>query len=82
MARLTAAEKRMLDYPPTERTWLCQSKRKTDEGTRICGTPCSGKTEACYSCGKAKPKKPKLLWPQYLLVCKKAGVEPKRKEPA
>jgi len=62
---VTETEARLLLYPPTESTWLCS-----------CDQPIKGSAEKCYFCGKKKPKKVKLLWPQYVKACKKVGIDP------
>ena len=65
MTRLNQTELRLLRHPPTEKTWICK-----------CTYVNSGGQRKCVSCGKAKPSRPKLLWPAYLAACKKADREP------
>lgn len=78
--KLTRTEQRLLRFPPTRSTWLCNKKhvRQTDNGVERseCGTLNSGSQNICWMCGTLKPKKPKLLWPAYLVACEKAGIEP------
>jgi hypothetical protein len=79
-AKLTKAEKRLIQHPPTPRTWRCRSKRKGEAGTEPCGFINSGLRSTCGMCGTSKPSKPTLLWPLYLKACAKAGIEPKGAE--
>lgn len=80
MAKLSAAEKRLLVYPPTETTWECQGSLKVrlmDEIVdQACSMAWSGDKTKCLVCGVARRKRPKLLWPLYVAACKKAGIEP------
>lgn len=80
MARLTYAEKRLLKYPPTERTWECGNNiavvRQDDTVKVRCGWLNSGRAAKCVGCGRMKPKKPQLVYPRYLVACQKAGIEP------
>lgn len=75
MPRLTTAERRILKNPPTETTWVCQAKRVTDDGVKLCNTTVAGRDEQCWLCRKPRPRRPKLLWPVYLAACKKAKHE-------
>lgn len=61
--RLTQQELSLLEYPPTEKTWLCP-----------CGMFGTGSMELCWAC--RTPNTGDLLWPKYLAVCKKVGIEP------
>jgi hypothetical protein len=61
--RLTQAELRLLQYPPTETTWICK-----------CGKYGSGEAKLCYFCNGKKTKT--LLWPKYVEACTKVGIEP------
>jgi hypothetical protein len=80
MPKLTAAELKILKYPPTIGTWVCRRKRKRDDGTvSECGMPNSSSRKSCWLCTTKKPAKPTLLWPVYVAVCKKAGVQPGQK---
>ena len=81
MARLTVAEKRLLQHPPTKGTWRCKGYIKTSptEGEvekKLCGQLNLGLTHHCWVCGKVKPNKAELVWPEYVAACKKAGIEP------
>jgi len=64
--RLTKAQKRLLQWPPTEKTWLCPK----------CDAPNNGKAKECSWCRTAKPKKPNLLWPQYVAACAIIDITP------
>lgn len=77
LAKLTKAEKRLVLWPPTPRTWVCRRKQEKDAGTGKCGFVNSGRQRKCLMCGGPKPSKPVLLWPAYLKACQKAGIEPK-----
>lgn len=68
-------EKSLLESPPNEGTWECPGY--VDYGTGMCHLINSGKSEKCWLCGEPKPKNPKLLWPMYLVACKKMEIEPK-----
>lgn len=81
MARLTQAEKKILRYPPTKQTWRCKGYvlTSTSEGTvekKLCGTLVIGMSGKCFVCGKKKPSRPELVWPEYVRACQKAGIEP------
>ena len=71
----TRAEARLLTYPPTKETWVCQAKKPSLDGS-TCQKINAGKYERCWVCGSKKPKRPKKLWPQYVAACKKVGIEP------
>jgi hypothetical protein len=81
---LTADERRLLTYPPTQKTWLCRGKytvTKIVDGlpsivTLKCSMTNNGANRRCVICGTKKSATPKLLWPLYELACKKAGIEP------
>lgn len=66
--KLTQLERNLLEYPPTEKTWICNS----------CEYKCvnSGSNTQCFLCAKPRPKKPTLLWPKYIAACEKVGIEP------
>lgn len=72
--KLLERERRLLMYPPTETTWVCESHFREDGTTYSMVN--SGKEETCGLCQKPKPKKPKLLWPEYVKLCEKVGIEP------
>lgn len=77
MARLTAADKKLLRYPPTPQTWRCKRYVTDADGVkRHCRTVLVGMSRKCWLCGKEKPAKPELVWPDYVAACKKAGIEP------
>jgi hypothetical protein len=61
--RLTLEEKRLLEYPPTKKTWKCE-----------CDTINSGSMAKCWTC--AKPKTKKLMWPIYTAACEKVLITP------
>ena len=61
--RLTIEEKRLLEYPPTEKTWKC-----------ACDAPNAGSSTICWVCRGKRTKK--LLWPIYVGACKKVEIEP------
>jgi hypothetical protein len=67
--KLTNAEQRLLLFPPTETTWRCIHK----DGFEVV---VPGSERQCWHCRKAKPAKPKLLWPDYVKLCEKVGIEP------
>lgn len=71
-ARLTKRELNMLAHPPTKGTWLC---------TKCCDEPILNSVSlgACWLCGTKMGERPKLLWPLYVVACKKAGIEPSGK---
>lgn len=71
---LNKYEKYLLTNPPNEGTWKCISPTPSDT---ICGIINSGKATDCWLCRTPKPVKPTLLWPMYLVACKKVGIEPK-----
>jgi len=81
---LTAAEQRLLKYPPTASTWECKGTTKTtkivDGSPELVKFPCgatnNGRNRRCIYCGTPKSRTPKLLWPRYVAACKKAGIEP------
>lgn len=79
MARLTNAEKRLIDYPPTPKTWRCKHKIRKGEDQLLseCGSVNSGRNKQCWLCTHLRPSKPVLLWPLYVKACAKAGVTPK-----
>jgi hypothetical protein len=62
----TASERRLLEHPPTQHTWIC----------RGCETYNRGALQQCWACAKPRPEKPKRLWPLYLKVCEKHGHTP------
>lgn len=63
---LTKTQKRLLMYPPTPKTWFCES----------CDMVNSGSKKECIWCKITKPRKPKLVWPLYLDACEKLGITP------
>ena len=75
--RLTRVEQRLIHYPPTKGTWVCQAKKPSLDGPKVpCTKVNSGAAEVCWVCGTKPPAKRKLLWPEYVSACKKAGIEP------
>lgn len=62
--KLTQTELRLLEYPPNEGTWRCACG----------GTGVKGETR-CAFCGVEKPKKIQL-YPVYVSLCEKVGIEP------
>lgn len=76
MAKLTQAEKRLLRYPPTTKTWRCKGYLVVDGEKKLCGQLTLGMATKCFLCGKAKPRTPELVWPEYERACQKAGIEP------
>jgi hypothetical protein len=76
MARLTNIDRKLLLHPPTEKTWLCPSRRLVDGVREECGQINSGAQKQCWLCAAKKPTKPKLLWPLYVSACEKASHEP------
>lgn len=54
--KLTSIEKRLLLYPPTKSTWICDN----------CKFYVSGKYNICVMCRTEKPANAKLVWPMYL----------------
>lgn len=76
-SKLTKAERKLIEFPPTPKTWRCRSKRQVGDETKPCGMVNSGLRSKCLYCGAKKPSKPTLLWPLYEAACKKAGIEPK-----
>jgi hypothetical protein len=70
---LTTVEKRLLEYPPNEDTWVCEDEKEYG----ICGMVNTGREEVCSWCSAVKPTRAKLLWPQYIIACNKVGIEPK-----
>lgn len=77
MARLTQAEARLIQYPPNPDTWACGATLKTPDGDPFsCGGRMAGRFTSCVFCGKKKPRNPKLIWPEYVRACAKAGIEP------
>ena len=75
MAELKISEELVLRYPPTDTTWVCKGNVIWRE-SGTCGTINVGRSDRCICCDLTKPRKPKLLWPEYLEACKKAGIEP------
>jgi hypothetical protein len=82
--KLTLAEQKIIQYPPTRRTYVCRGKRGTnvqnDDGSwtknmTVCGFVNNGRNKTCLLCGRRKPEKPTLLWPTYLAALAKAGLE-------
>lgn len=66
--KFTKEELKLLEYPPTERTWVCENHSG--------GLANSGIAESCFFCGKAKDKNPILLWTTYASACEKLGIKP------
>lgn len=77
MARLTRAETRLLEFPPTEETWVCRGKIRSLDGVL---SPCAfinnGRNDVCMLCRAPKGKRPTKLWPKYTAACKKVGIDP------
>lgn len=67
--KLTEKERTLLEYPPTERTWICDHSLSTPNIN-------PGSATKCLYCGADKPKKPELLWPKYVELCSRVGIEP------
>lgn len=70
LASLTAREQQLIEYPPTETTWLCvhvegytSSNGERREIKR--GYANAGSRRTCGFCAKPKPRNPKLVWPEY-----------------
>ena len=72
--RYTEAERRLISYPPTKETWAC--KNTYGEENVNCGILNSGSSDLCWLCGKAKPESPDLVWPRYVAICEKVGIDP------
>jgi hypothetical protein len=73
--KLTKAEKHLLQYPPTPKTWRCTKKLEREGARTECGMVNSNlRTKTCLYCGGKKPSKPVLLWPSYLAARQKAGI--------
>jgi hypothetical protein len=71
--KLTKAELRLLEYPPTESTWRCQAPKPTaDNENAVCGMVNSGSLANCWVCMSVEPRS--LLWPEYQKAAAKAGV--------
>lgn len=66
----------MMKYPPTKGTWICMAKRLRDGISFKCQSYLSADESKCPWCGTKKPRKPPLLWPEYVIACEKAGVDP------
>lgn len=71
-SRLTQFERKMLEYPPTEKTWICKAKKEDS----TCNMILSGSTPNCLLCGKPQGENPQRLWPKYVDACAKVGIEP------
>lgn len=69
---LTEKEKRMLEYPPTPATWVCQNMG--EEG--VCGMINAAYYDVCSICATRRPDNPTLLWPSYVTACNKVGITP------
>lgn len=80
--KLTVQEKNLLEFPPTERTWVCNgtylvwNATESKNEKKTCGTVNGGSNKECMLCGKKRSEKPKLLWPDYVSACAKVGIEP------
>lgn len=72
--KLTENEKRLLSYPPTKETWVCQNKY--GEENVLCDMPNSGSSTECWLCRAKKPDDPILLWPAYVKICEKFNIDP------
>jgi hypothetical protein len=64
--KLTKIEERLLLFPPTKDTWICNN----------CDRYVSGSYNVCIWCRVKKPKQPKLVWPKYIKACEKINIEP------
>ena len=75
---LTAAERRLLEWPPTPETWKCKKRliSLVPGEERVCPWVMAGYSQKCTGCGTPMPSKPERLFPAYLLACEKAGIEP------
>ena len=63
--KLSKFEMELLEYPPTEGTWLCEQDHINARAV----------TE-CVWCRHPKPEKARLLWPQYVKACEKLQLTP------
>lgn len=78
--KLTAAQLRLLRYPPTQTTWICPGRYKDSEGEQHnCLAYNTGKRKKCWLCTRLKPSKPQLVWPDYVTACEIAGIQPGEK---
>ncbi len=73
---LTAEEVNLLQFPPTEETWVCTNDHKQDGNVKPKTFFNHGEVKNCILCGMAKPRKPVLLYPRYITACAKVGIEP------
>lgn len=78
--KLTDLEKTLLEYPPTDGTWLCENVYYTEKKGEVISVKCkmiNSKTKfKCTICGKEKSNNPRLLWPEYVEACNKVELEP------
>ena len=70
LATLTAREQQLIEYPPTETTWLCEHVETRPgilgERTQVKRSYANpGSRATCAFCAKRKPRNPKLVWPEY-----------------
>lgn len=77
--RLTEADRKLLSYPPTKGTWICQN-RWGDENT-LCATINGRNHEECILCKAPKLEEPVLLWGAYVKVCERFELDPELREP-
>lgn len=63
----------LLEYPPTEGTWVCTGVYKNDDNTP-CGMINTSSNSRCWVCGTKKTTK--TLWAKYIVLCGKVGIDP------
>ncbi len=63
---LTEAERRLLQYPPNEDTWICKTIYQGGGGENVqCDTLNAGYEHSCVMCRKPQPENAPLLMPLY-----------------
>lgn len=77
---LTDLEKLLLEYPPTNGTWLCQNVYYVEKNQEVVSIRCkminSKRYDKCSICGWVRPEEPEYLWPLYVDACNKVGLPP------